>query len=78
MQNQGRLDESGVTVSVSVNGDNPIEQQISSIAAGETQTVKIPITPAPRDRRHSDVDVKPVPGEQVSDNNKASYEVTFQ
>jgi len=78
VQNQGDSDESGVAVSVSVNGDNPIEQEISSIAAGETQTVKIPITPAPKGQATLDVDVKPVPGEQVSDNNKASYEVTFQ
>jgi CARDB protein len=78
VQNQGDSDESGVSVSVTVNGGQPIEQQISSIAAGETQTVKIPLTPAPKGQTTLDVEVKPVPGEQVSDNNKASYEVTFQ
>lgn len=78
VQNQGDSDESGVSVSVSVNGGNPIEQEITSIAAGENQTVKIPITPAPKGQATLDVNVKAVPGEQVSDNNKASYEVTFQ
>ena len=78
VQNQGDSDESGVTVSVSVDGGNAIEQQISSIAPGATETVKIPITPAPKGQATLDVEVKPVPGEQVSDNNKASYDVTFQ
>ena len=78
VQNQGDSDESNVTVSVSVDGGDAIEQQISSIAAGSTETVKIPITPAPKGQATLDVEVQPVPGEQVSDNNKASYEVTFQ
>jgi hypothetical protein len=78
VQNQGDSDESGVTVSVTVDGGQPIEQQISSIAAGETQTVKIPLTPAPTGQATLDVEVQSVPGEQVSDNNKASYQVTFQ
>jgi hypothetical protein len=78
VQNQGDSDESGVTVSVTVNSQEPIEQQISSIGPGETQTVTIPLTPAPKGQTTIDVEVKPVPGEQVSDNNSASYDVTFQ
>jgi CARDB protein len=78
VQNQGDSDETGVTVSVTVDNGRPIEQQISSIGPGETQTVKIPITPAPKGEATLDVEVKPVPGEQVSDNNSASYQVTFQ
>jgi hypothetical protein len=78
VQNQGDSDETGVTVSVTVDSGRPIEQQISSIAPGETQTVKIPITPAPTGEATLDVEVKPVPGEQVSDNNSATYQVTFQ
>jgi CARDB len=78
VQNQGDSTETGVTVSVTVNGGQPIDQSISSIAAGETQTVKIPITPAPKGQVKLDVEVQPVPGEQVTDNNKASYTVTFQ
>ncbi len=78
VQNQGDSDESGVTVSVTVDGGQPIEQQLSSIAAGDTATVQIPITPAPEGQATLEVEVQPVPGEQVSDNNVASYEVTFQ
>lgn len=78
VQNQGDSDESGVTVSVTVDGGQAIEQQISSIAAGETSTVQIPITPAPKGQATLEVEVQPVPGEQVSDNNVATYEVTFQ
>ena len=78
VQNQGDSTETGVTVSVTVGGGQPIDQSISSIAAGETQTVKIPITPAPKGEVTLDVEVQPVPGEQVTDNNKASYTVTFQ
>jgi hypothetical protein len=78
VQNQGDSTETGVTVSVTVDGGQPIDQSISSIAAGETQTVKIPITPAPKGEAKLDVEVKAVSGEQVTDNNKASYTVTFQ
>lgn len=78
VQNQGDSDESGVTVAVTVDGEQPIEQQISSIAPGATETVRIPITPAPKGRATLEVEVRPVPGEQVSDNNVATYEVTFQ
>jgi hypothetical protein len=78
VQNQGDSDESGVTVSVTVDGGQPIEQQISSIAAGETSTVTIPLTPAPNGQATLEVEVQPVPGEQVSDNNVATYDVTFQ
>jgi CARDB len=77
VQNQGSEDESGVTVSVTVDGGEAIEQQISSIGPGETQTVSIPLTPAPSGNVSLDVEVQPVPGEQVSDNNSATYDVTF-
>ena len=77
VQNQGASTESGVTVSVTVNGGQPTEQQISSIGPGETQTVKIPLTSVPSGQTTLDVEVRPVPGEQVTTNNKASYTVTF-
>lgn len=78
VQNQGESTESGVTVSVAVNGGNTLQQDISSIAAGETQSVSIPLTPAPNGEVTLEVDVQTVPGEQVSGNNKASYEVVFE
>jgi hypothetical protein len=78
VQNQGDSEESGVTVSVTVDGGEPIEQQISSIAPGVTESVRIPLTPAPSGQTTLDVEVQPVPGEQVSDNNVATYDVTFE
>ena len=77
VQNQGNSDLSGVTVSVSVDGGSPITQDISSIAPGETQTATIALTPAPSGQVTLEVDVEPVTGEEVTDNNKASYTVTF-
>jgi CARDB protein len=77
VQNQGESTESGVTVSVAFGG-NPVEQTISSIGAGETQGVAIPLTPTPEGTVTLEVEVHTVPGEQVSDNNKASYTVEFE
>ena len=77
VQNQGSSELSGVTVSVSVDGGSPITQDISSIAPGETQTATIALTPAPTGQVTLDVEIEPVTGEQVTDNNKASYTVTF-
>ncbi len=78
VQNQGESTENGVTVSVSVNGGNTLQQDISSIAAGETATVTIPLTPAPKGEATLEVEAEPVPGEQVSENNEASYTVVFE
>ncbi len=78
VQNQGGSTENGVTVSITVNGGHTLQQDISSIAAGETQSVTIPLTPAPKGQATVEVDVQTVPGEQVSSNNKASYTVEFE
>lgn len=77
VQNQGAADESGVTVSVSAGGESLGERDISSISPGETQTVTIPLAPTPQGQVTLDVEVAPVPGEEVTDNNEASYTVTF-
>jgi hypothetical protein len=78
VQNQGGSTENGLTVSVTVNGGNTLQGSISSIAAGETETALIPLTPAPTGEVTLEVDVATVPGEQVSENNKASYTVAFE
>jgi CARDB len=78
VQNQGGSTENGITVSIQVSGGNTLEGTISTIAPGETQTVTIPLTPAPNGQATLDVNVQPVPGEQVSTNNEASYTVDFQ
>lgn len=78
VQNQGESTENGVTVTVTVNGGNSVQQDISEIAAGETATATIPLTPAPKGKATLEVVAEPVPGEQVSENNEATYTVTFE
>jgi CARDB len=78
VQNQGESTENGVTVSVKVNGGNTLQGSIESIGASETSSVSIPLTPAPSGQVTLEVEVETVPGEQVSENNKASYTVEFE
>jgi hypothetical protein len=77
IQNQGESTENGIGVSVTVNG-NTVQGTIDSIGAGETETVAIPLTPAPSGEATLEVEVDTVPGEQVSENNEASYAVVFE
>jgi CARDB len=77
VQNQGESTENGITVSVTVNG-NTLTGDISSIEAGATETVTIPLTPAPKGEVTLEVEAEPVPGEEVSENNEASYTVVFE
>ncbi len=78
VQNQGESTENGVTVSVTVSGGTTLQQDISSIEAGATETVTIPLTPAPKGEVTLEVEAEPVPGEEVSENNEASYTVVFE
>jgi hypothetical protein len=78
VQNQGESAENGVSVSVSVDGGDTLEGTISSIEAGETSTATIPLTPTPSGQVTLEVKVETVPGEQVSENNEASYTVVFE
>jgi hypothetical protein len=77
VQNQGESTENEITVSVTVNG-NTLQGSISSIEAGATGTATIPLTPAPKGTVTLEVEAVPVPGEQVSENNEASYTVEFE
>ena len=78
VQNQGDSTENGVKVSVTVNGGNTLQGDISSIEAGETATVTIPLTPAPKGEVTLEIEAVPVPGEEVSENNEVSYTVVFE
>jgi hypothetical protein len=78
VQNQGESTENGIKVSVKVNGGHTLQGEISTIGVGETQTVTIPLTPAPKGQVSIEVNVQPVPGEKVISNNKASYAVNFE
>jgi hypothetical protein len=81
VQNQGESEETDVGVSITFSNGREIsvDQTISRIAAGDSQAVSIPITRRPPTDAVTDVtvEVAPVPGERVRDNNKASYQVVF-
>jgi hypothetical protein len=78
VQNQGESDEADISVSVSVDGGSGLEQAIPSLAVGETGTASILLTPAPLGEVTLEIVVAPVPGEQVLDNNEATYTVSFE
>ena len=80
--NQGSSTETDVGVNVTVgSGADAIklEETIPEIAAGEQKTVSIPLTSQPPTGQNVPitVSVKPVPGEQVTDNNKADFTAIF-
>jgi hypothetical protein len=81
VQNQGESEETDLGVSVSItNGDRiNVDQTISRIAAGESETVSIPIPDAPSTEAVSTVTVAvdPVPGEGTRENNRIQYQVAF-
>lgn len=78
VQNQGDSTENGVKVSVSVDGGNTLQEEIETIGAGETASVSIPLTPEPSGTVTLEVEVETVPGEQISENNVATYTVEFE
>lgn len=78
VQNQGESAENGIDVSVTVSGGTTLTGTIDSIEAGETGSVSIPLTGAPKGEATLEVKVDTVPGERVSENNEASYSVTFE
>jgi hypothetical protein len=78
VQNQGESDEADISVSVSVDGGSSLEQAIPSLAVGETGTASVLLTPAPSGEVTLEITVAPVPGEQVLDNNEATYTVSFE
>jgi hypothetical protein len=76
--NQGESTENGISVSVSVSGGTTLSGTIDSIGIGESETLAIPLTPAPSGEVTLEVKVDTVPGEKVSENNEASYNVAFE
>jgi hypothetical protein len=80
--NQGDSTETdvGVTVTVGSGADAiKLEETIPEIAAGELKTASIPLTQQPPTGQNVPitVNVKPVPGEEVTDNNKGEFTVIF-
>jgi hypothetical protein len=80
--NQGENTETDVTVRATVGeGGDAIEAdaQLDTIAAGETKTVTVPIDEAPPTGQNVpiEVEVEPVPGEEMTDNNVGDFSVIF-
>jgi CARDB len=76
VENQGESTENGVDVTVSVDGTE-LQGSIESVGVGETAAVSIPLTPTPRGQVELEVEVGPVPGEQITENNEASHTLLF-
>lgn len=74
--NQGEATENKIEVSATV-GSDTLTESIDTLAAGETGTASILLTPAPKGEVTLDIKVAGVPGEQVLDNNEASFTVDF-
>lgn len=72
VQNQGESTENGVTVAVTVEG-NTLQGEIEEIAAGEEATATILLTPTPKGEVTLEIEAEPVPGEQITENNEATY-----
>jgi len=82
VSNQGTVDEKGVGVSFSLTGGPQTIQgttTVGSISAGSTSTVALPIKPSPPRNTPLtlEVTVNPVPGEQITTNNRFTYQLTF-
>ncbi len=77
--NGGESEETDVAVDVTV-GDTELSETIPRIGAGETTEVKIPISPLPPSGEQStvEVNIEPVAGEELTDNNSSTYTVTFE
>jgi hypothetical protein len=83
VSNQGSVEEKGVGVSYRLTGGpQTIDDTttIPSIAAGAIQTASLPIQPSPPTGTQLtlEVTVIPVPGEQITTNNRFTYQLTFR
>jgi hypothetical protein len=78
VQNGGDSEESSIDVTVTLGG-NEFTGTIDNIKAGDTTSVKIPLSskPQPDTETSLEVVVASVPGETISDNNTADYTVVF-
>ena len=76
--NSGQVDETGIRVNVTLGGAS-LTGTLPSLSAGQSGTVKIPLTskPTPGTPTQVQVVVAPVTGEQVTTNNTATYQVVF-
>jgi hypothetical protein len=83
VSNQGSVDEKGIGVSYQLTGGTQTidgTATIPSIAAGATSTAAMPVHPQPEKGTTLtlEVTVLPVPGEQITTNNRFTYQLTFR
>jgi hypothetical protein len=81
VNNGGDSEETDIGASVTISDGKKIsvDQTIPRIAAGQSETVSIPVSDKPETGSVSTVTVEiaAVPGEKNTDNNKATYQVAF-
>lgn len=77
VQNQGESTESGVSVTVSYEGST-VKGEVDEIAVGEIGSTTIPLTPTPSGEVTLEVEVEPVAGETVTENNEAAYTLIIE
>ena len=77
VENQGESTENGITVVVTVNGKETT-QEIPSLEVGVAETAVVGLTPTPKGLTELEIEVEPVPGEEFTDNNEATYSVNFE
>jgi len=77
VENQGESTENGITVVVTVNGKETT-QEIPTLEVGVAETAVVGLTPTPKGETEVEVEVEPVPGEEFTDNNEATYIVDFE
>ena len=80
--NQGENPEEGVVVAVEIAGSgDPItlEETLDAINAGESKVVNVPLAETPPIGEPVEVSVRiePVPGEEMTDNNEATFTAIF-
>jgi len=79
--NQGEHPEENVVVVVEISGDDPIEleETLDAINPGESKVVNVPLAETPTVGTPVDVTVtiEPVPGEEKTDNNEATFTAIF-
>jgi hypothetical protein len=75
--NSGESTENGVNVAVTYEG-NTVKGEIDELPLGETGTALIPLTPTPSGEVTLEVEVEAVPGENITENNEATYTLLIE
>lgn len=75
--NSGEATENGVGVAVTFEGST-IKGEIDELPVGETGTAIIPLTPTPSGEVELEVVVEAVPGENITENNEATYALVVE